>query len=199
MKIIGICGGSGSGKGTVGKLFNKENIPVIDTDALYHELTSADSPCLRELVALFGDSIVVSGALDRRALANIVFATGAEERRAQLNTVTHRHILDRAREILSQYEKDGFSYAAVDAPLLFESGFNKECDVIVCVVSPKEQRIARIMLRDGITREAAEHRIDAQLSDSFIIENSDFVIYNDATEEDLARAVCDVIRKLKEK
>ena len=69
--------------------------------------------------------------------------------------------------------------AIVDAPVLFESGFDRECDILVAVVAERELRIDRIMSRDGITRKAAEQRIDSQLSDDELISRCDYVIRND--------------------
>ena len=163
MKIIGLAGGSGSGKGAVGKIFADLDIPTVDTDAIYHEITSSDSPCLRALAAEFGAEVISgSGALNRAALAKIVFAgEGAESKRLRLNEITHKFILDEARGRLSELASRGYSLAAVDAPLLFESGFDAECDVIVSVIAPKDERIARIMQRDGITKEAAIARLES--------------------------------------
>ena len=190
MKTIGLCGGSGSGKGAVGKLFEMHGIPVIDTDAVYHEITSGLSECLSELVSFFGESIIDDkGALDRGALGKIVFSQDAEQKLAELNRITHKHILSNVRLKLSDIKASGIEYAVVDAPLLFESGFNKECDVIVAVIADKNLRIERVMARDGISRDAAVRRISSQLSDEFLIENSDFVIYNSASLSELAEKI----------
>ena len=187
MKIIGLCGGSGSGKGAVGKLFEKHGVPVIDTDAVYHELTSARSECIDELVLAFGNSIIdENGALNRPALGKIVFSDNASDKLENLNRITHKHILAKAGEMLSDFSRRGFSMAVVDAPLLFESGFNKECDVIVSVIADSDTRIKRIMSRDKISEDAAKRRIATQLGDDFLIANSDFVIRNDSTLSELA-------------
>ena len=87
MKVIGLTGGSGSGKGAVGKILNSLGIPVIDTDAIYREMTEAPCSCLSALEAEFGDSIITeSGSLNRTALAELVFSSDdSEERRARLN------------------------------------------------------------------------------------------------------------------
>ena len=84
----------------------------------------------------------------------------------------------------------------VDAPLLFESGFNRECDAVISIIADKEKRIERIALRDNITREAAEKRIAAQLSDAFLIENSDYVIENSGSTEELKGRVAEIAAKI---
>ncbi|MBO7302890.1 MAG: dephospho-CoA kinase, partial [Clostridia bacterium] len=95
MKILGLCGGSGSGKGTVARLLLKYGIPTIDTDGVYHNITSRKSECLDALVNAFGSEIIgESGALDRKRLSEIVFSSpDAATRRAELNKIAHKHVL----------------------------------------------------------------------------------------------------------
>ena len=196
MKLIGLCGGSGSGKGTVASLFAEEGFLHIDTDEVYHNLTSKKTPCLDELCRAFGEGILgVDGALDRAALSKIVFAGGSGEKRAKLNSIAHRHVLDAVREIIK--DADGkYPAVLVDAPLLFESGFDTECDLVVAVVADRERRIQRIVSRDNITLEMAGRRIDAQIADSELIARADFVIRNDSDVESLKCAVAETIKKI---
>ena len=196
MKIIGLCGGSGSGKGAVCQIFNRYGIPAIDTDMVYRDLTSAASDCLDELVTNFGDTIIESGALNRANLARIVFAEGSEDKLALLNAITHKYILGKTRDIIDGYRKEGVAAAIVDAPLLFESRFNEECDIIISVISDLDTRIARITARDGIDREAAMRRVSAQRSDSWLIDNSDFVIQNNGSIADLELQVERIINEI---
>ena len=180
MKIIGLCGGSGSGKGSVAKMFLNFNIPSIDADKVYHELTDKPSECLSELSSVFGKEILNEmGGLDRGALGKIVFyGDKAEERRKKLNTISHRHVLVKIREIISEYREKDYPAVLVDAPLLFESGFNTECDCIILVFAERETRIKRIVERDGITPSLAEKRIDAQIPDEELKSRVDYVIDN---------------------
>ncbi len=197
MKVIGLCGGSGSGKGEVGSLFLSHGIPVIDTDDVYHKLTTATSPCLDELVACFGEEIIdTSGALNRAELAKIVFAKNSQNRLEELNRISHKHILSKTRDMLSHFSDMGYEFAVVDAPLLFESGFNSECDIVISVVADKSVRVKRIMERDSLSRESAESRITSQLTDEFLISNSDFVIKNDGTLEELSESFESTLKKI---
>lgn len=195
--IIGLCGGSGSGKGAVSSCLASLGIPSIDTDKVYHELTSASSPCLDELRSEFGDAVIENGALSRKALADIVFSSdGGKERLVRLNTIAHKHILDKVRELISEFEKKGIKTVVVDAPLLFESGFDKECDLTLAVIAEREVRISRIMARDNITYEEARRRIDSQASDKWLSENADRVIENNGDIASLCARVRMLIKEI---
>lgn len=196
MKIIGICGGSGSGKTAVSELLEKYGVYRIDADQIYHDMTSRETPCLLALVAEFGDGIVgADGALDRRKLADIVFSNGASDKRARLNEISHQYVLEEMRARIAK-AAGSFQAVLVDVPLLFESRFDKECDVVVGVIAEREIRIARICARDGLERSAAERRIAAQTSDSFICSHSDYIIRNNGTRRELSDAVFQVAKKI---
>lgn len=197
MQVIGVCGGSGSGKSEVCRLFSELGIPSIDTDALYHGMISGPGELNRALAERFGAGILdENGALVRGRLAEIVFAKGAEAELADLNRISHYFILNGVRERLSKLSADGYFAALVDAPLLFESGFDRECDALLCVTAPKEMRIQRIVDRDKISRERAEARIASQKSDEYLlrrcgyhIENAGDTLALQARVEEIARAI----------
>ena len=90
----------------------------------------------------------------------------------------------------------GAAAAIVDAPVLFESGFDRECDVIVLVVAERELRITRIMSRDGITRKEAEQRINSQISDDELMLRCDYMIRNDYDLSYLKQEVKTVLKKI---
>lgn len=198
MKIIGLSGGSGSGKGMVSEIFSELSVYSIDTDALYHEMTSKKSELCDELRCEFGDTIITrTGALNRAALAKIVFSgEGSTERLERLNAITHRRILARVREIIADCSSRNISLVIVDAPLLFESGFDKECDAVISVIADRELRIERIMSRDNISRDAAERRIASQLPDEYLSAHSDYVIVNNGDVAALRKSVFDVAEKI---
>lgn len=187
MLTVGLAGGSGSGKGTVSNLFRDYGIKSINTDAVYHDLTSPGGACIAPLVAEFGKDILNSdGSLNRPALFESVFSSDdMPDRKEKLQSITHGLILQKVRDILSKMEKSGVPAVLVDAPLLFESGFDRECDLIISVIADTDIRIRRIMCRDGITQENAKKRIESQLSDDFLSKNSDFIIINNGDCESL--------------
>jgi dephospho-CoA kinase len=194
MKVIGLCGGSGSGKGVVSSLFASLGIPAIDTDAVYRELILSASPCTMALTQEFGKEILsVDGSINRSALSKLVFCgENSDYKLSRLNTITHKYILDETRKRLEKYKASGCVAAIVDAPVLFESGFNKECDLIVSVIAEREVRVNRIIQRDNISVEAAEARISKQLSNEELISKSDFVIENNSDLNSLAVRVNEV-------
>ena len=179
MLTIGLTGPSGAGKGTVASLFAAHGVPSIDTDKVYHDLLIPPSACLDELSARFGTGILTpDGMLNRGALAAIVFAEGQGTDLADLNTITHRHILAKTREMLAAYAAQGVPAVLVDAPQLFESGFDVECHHVLSVLAPRDVRLARIMARDGLDEERASARLNAQKPDEFYRSHSDAVVYN---------------------
>ena len=197
LKIIGLCGGSGSGKGEVCRAFSLLGIPSIDTDAVYHEIISHPSDCLRDLAAAFGDDIIKDGALDRKVLASRVFgAKDSPDKCKVLNSITHKYVLDEVRKKLSLLSKRGYVAALVDAPLLFESGFNRECDMVIAVLADTELRIQRIISRDNITAEQAASRIRAQRSDEWLHAHADRIITNNTDIEDLTRQVVEIYKTI---
>ena len=182
---IAIDGPSGAGKSYLSQLLRKKNIPVIDADDTYHSLLIPPSRCLDAIREAFGDGVFrEDGSLDRTALSAVVF--GSEEKLDLLNATVLGYVLDRVREILSEYEAEGRTVAAVDAPTLIESGFYTECHTVVSVLADKGIRVARIMARDGISESAARARVDAQKEDSFYIERSHIVLDNNGDEATFA-------------
>ncbi|MBO7293555.1 MAG: dephospho-CoA kinase [Clostridia bacterium] len=204
MLTVGLCGGSGSGKTLAQEAFLSAGIPCLDTDALYHAMLSSDSSLSRSLLRHFGAEVGDgTGGINRRTLASLVFEAGeaGKCRLDELNRITHGEILGECRLWLDRQRAAGAFAAVINAPLLFESGFHKECDVTVAILAPRDKRIARILSRDGITLEEAARRIDAQLDDVFLIKNTDFQIRNDGTAEALFEKVArlsDTIKKLAE-
>lgn len=201
MLIIGLCGSSGSGKGTVGRIFSEYGIPNIDTDAVYSEITSYMSPCLEELAREFGKEIISeNNTLNRDVLRKKVFdGDSSHKKRLILNRIAHKFILDETKDRLEKFKMQGLFAVIVDAPLLFESGFDKLCDVIISVVADRERCISRIILRDGISSDDAKKRLATQLSSEELIRLSHFVIENNGDESELKLAVKNVYQNILDK
>ena len=180
MIVIGLCGGTGSGKSTVSYIFHTYGVEILDADVIYHEITSYMSDCLMALREAFGDSIIKENRLDRSSLAALVFqGERREQNRKLLNSITHKYVQEEIERRIRDHQSCGVEKVLLDVPLLFESDIDKICDILVCVTAPLEVRIERLMARDGITREHALARINAQLDDAFLITHTHFHIVND--------------------
>ena len=199
MKVLGLTGPSGSGKGYTDRIFASFGVPFLDTDEVYHALVNTDSPCTRELRARFGDFVIrEDGALDRKVMASYVFCGGDEEkaRLSLLNRITHKYVLESARAWISQKQKEGYNAVMIDAPLLYESGFSEECDAVIAVLASKALRVERIRSRDGIDEAAAISRINAQPSDDFYKARADFILYNDSDGDAVKKEAAKILSSL---
>ena len=197
MKIIGLTGQSGAGKSTAADILREADIPVLDADEVYRSLTVPGSPLLSELRTAFGDEILSSdGGLDRKALAARVFAD--PEERGKLNEIAHRAVIEKMDDLLLKLGKAGIPLAAVDAPQLFEAGFDRRCDCIIAVTAPENELLARITARDGITREAAKARLSAQYDEAFFRTHCTYVIENNGTRAALQARIREILSSIRE-
>ena len=174
--IVGITGGSGSGKTTALKVLESFDAVILDCDAIYHELLKTDQALLRAIETRFPGT-VVNGVLQRKRLGQIVFAH--PEALSDLNRITHSAVIDEVRKHLGGPEK----LVAIDAIALFESGLDALCHVTVAVTAPLDIRVERLMARDNISKEYALSRIQAQPSDEAFAQKCDHTLVNDGTEE----------------
>jgi len=159
---------------------------VIDTDAVAREVVEPPSPVLESIRAEFGSGVIAAdGRLDREALGRIVFADVNKRRR--LNEITHPEILKRVLARIGRYPPSALVVVVV--PLLFESGFERNCQKVLAVVAPEQQRLARIISRDGLTEAEARARVRAQLAESEYEHRGDFVLRNVGDMASLERDV----------
>ena len=180
MTLIGITGGSGCGKTTALTQFKKRGALVLDCDKVYHELLQADTVLIAELSKAFPGT-VKEGKLDRKRLAEIVFQ---DRKKLQLlNEISHRRIDKEIRHRLTDWAMQGGTLAVIDAIELIGSGLSEKCDFTIAVTASDEARIARIMTRDGISREQAELRIQAQKPNSYFEEHCDIAVQNDGDQK----------------
>lgn len=175
--IIGITGGTGCGKTTLLDLFREIGGTVLDCDAIYHRLLDTDQELLNAIEARF-PGVVNNGSLDRKALGAIVFSD--KEKLEALNKITHRAILNEVTRLLTPAPK----LAAVDAIALHDSGLAKLCDITVAITAPTDDRMKRIIARDGISLEYAQARIAAQPSNEDFSSLCHYSLHNSGTEED---------------
>ena len=181
MKVVGVTGGSGTGKSTAVKALEAVGALVIDCDRIYHGLLETDSELINELNDSF-EGVIIGGRLDRRALGAIVF--NDSEALKKLNTVTHFHVRNEVKRLLRTHAMNGGTLAAIDASELFDGHADEMCTLTVGIIAEREKRIERITARDGISREYAEKRVSAQHDDAYFREKCDIIIENNSTKEE---------------
>jgi len=177
---VGLTGGIGAGKSAVAAIFARLGAFVIDTDSLGREVVAPGSAALSEIAVLW-PSAVKDGTLDRSALAEIVFRQPVELER--LNALLHPRIRKLAADRESR-AKPGQPIVHV-VPLLFETGYDRFVDKSVLVAAPLEERIARIVERDGMSGNEARLRMATQIAPEAARTRADYVIENDGTLEQL--------------
>lgn len=199
---LGLTGGIGSGKTTVSQLFGKRGVPIVDADAIVHELQAPGAPALAELAEAFGAEILTpDGALDRARLADIVFRD--PEARRRLGLIIHPKVGLEMRNRVDAAREANEPLVIADIPLLLE-GQREGRDtaaalgldgILVVWVSPEVQ-LERARARDGFSREEAQRRIDAQMPIDEKRALADFVIDNSGSVEETDRQVEALYRRL---
>jgi dephospho-CoA kinase len=176
MLKIGITGSIGAGKSTVAGIFKVLGVPVFDADATAKNILNSD-PLLREQVtAAFGSETYKNGLLDRKYLATLVFNN--PEQLAKLNALVHPATIQAANAWAKHCEEQGAPYIVKEAALLFEAGTNVGLDFIIGVTAPEDLRIARVMVRDHVTREEVVKRMQHQLDDTEKMKRCHIVLDN---------------------
>lgn len=185
MLIFGITGGTGAGKSAVSAMFAEYGVYVIDGDKVARKVCEPGEACLDELVSHLGREILNDdGTMNRAKTAQMVFSE--PEKLAILTEVTHKYI---NKTIQDELEKENPEMAAIDGAVIIGSPVEKNCEFIVSVVADEKVRLERIIERDNISTEAALRRISAQPDEAFYINNSKYIIRNDAGLGELEREV----------
>ena len=180
MTVFGITGGTGCGKTTALNEIDALGGLVIDCDAVYHRLGATSVDLREKLTARFGD-VYDDGVLNTKKIGQVVFYD--PQALLELNAITHGAVGDEVARMLRVYAMEGGTLAAVDAIALIESGMAEKYRPLVGVLAPVEERVRRIMARDGIDEDYARHRISSQKSDDFYREHCDQILMNDSTQE----------------
>lgn len=175
--IIGITGGTGCGKTTLLRAIEEAHGLVLDCDAIYHELLTSD-PRLPAAIENRFPGTVENGVLQRKKLGALVFSDPAALE--DLNAITHSAV---KAEVLRRLEEKP-ALAAIDAIALFEGGLAELCDLTVAVTAPAEDRVRRLMARDGISEEYARKRIAAQHDEAWFRSRCDRILENTGSKED---------------
>lgn len=170
---VAICGGIGSGKSTICRMFAERGVAHYDSDSRAKALMNGSIELREALVAEFGEECYVGGELNRAYLASKVF--GSDEQLAKLNSIVHPAV---KADFLHWAEEQEGDYCIVETAILFESGFDVLVDQKVAILAPQPLRVMRAMERDGASKEQIESRIKAQMSDDELMARCDFAIVN---------------------
>ena len=178
---VGLTGGIGSGKTTIANLFALHfSIPIYIADTKAKELVANNKQLQQEIVTLLGEDAFVEGRYNTSFVAQEVFSN--KEKLDKLNAIIHPYV---QQDFLQWKQSQQAPYVIKEAAILFESGSYRDCDFIIMVTAPLEERIKRVMLRDKIDRETVEKRIKNQWNDEKKIELSTFVIENREIDKNL--------------
>lgn len=197
-KLIGLTGRSGAGKSAAAAIFAELGFPLIDADAVYHAIISQDTPCTEELVATFGDEIrKKEGGIDRKKLGKSIFGKpNTADLLHSLNQITHKYIMANIRDAVRSYREKNLRAVILDAPQLFEANADRECDAVLGILAPDEVCIARITLRDGISKESAAQRLSAQLPAEFFRQRCTAVLENTGDLTALKAGICQFLKDI---
>ena len=191
MLKVGITGSIGAGKSTACKALEWYNIHVFNCDEESKKILFNNLP---KIIELFGDSVLENGEFKKYLLSKIVFAD--KSKLEQLNNILHPLVHDALEAFYEKYKAE--KIIVVENAILFESGSDKKVDYIVTIAADEEIRVKRAMLRDNVKEEDVRLRIKHQLSQEFKIEHSDFVIYNNGDDLELAQQVDKLVKFLNE-
>ncbi|HHL39692.1 MAG TPA: dephospho-CoA kinase [Deltaproteobacteria bacterium] len=194
--VLGVTGGMATGKSLVTAMLKELGAEVVDADAIAREIVEPGREALSEIVRRFGDGVIAAdGALDRKALAEIVFADA--RKLAALCEITHPRIrAEIRRRIRELKKKDPQALIVVDAPLLFETGLDREMDKVLVVCAPEHLQLERARSRDGLTEEQARSRMKAQMPLEEKLRRADYVVDNSSTVERTRERVEELYREL---
>lgn len=204
MKIIGLTGGIGTGKSTAADYLKQKGLVHIDADDISRSLTAEGSRLLPVLDRTFGPEakmgvpgikvLNADGTLDRKALASVVFSDTSKKDR--LNDIMFGEIIRIIDERIETSRNIGASAVLIDAPLLFESGLDSKCDIIILITADLDTRIDRVCARDGVSAQDVMDRIKNQMSDEKKAAGSDMIIDNSGTQQEFILKLEDVIRRI---
>lgn len=190
--FLGLTGGIGCGKSTVARMFETCGAYVIDADVIARSMFNPGTQTRAYLDETYGsDMLDGSGEINRKYLADQIFSN--ELRRAELEEVMHPELSREVARLRAEHEPS--QVVVYDSPLLVEKGLGRECDAIVVVTAPLEQRIERLVAR-GLDRNDISRRMEIQATDAQRVAVADFVIANDSSEADLEAKVLAVWQKI---
>ena len=194
MRVIGLTGGIACGKSTISAALEEMGASIIDGDVLSRELTAPGGPALPAIRERFGDGVFhPDGTLNRRALGDVIF--GSDEARARLDAIMQPMLRRMITGGIERARLSGADLCVLDMPLLYEAGLETLCDRVWCAWIPRETQLARLMARDGFTRDEAEARLRSQLPADEKAARADVVIDTGGSIQDTADRLPALLRE----
>ncbi len=194
MHIIGLTGAIACGKSSIADELRNFGAKTLDIDKVTKELLEYGGSLYSSYVQRYGNIVLnENGGLNKKAVADIIFNNESE--RQWVNSVAHPVLLNRARDFLTECADNGEFLAVLEVPLLFEAGWDNLVDEVWAVRIPRKMQIKRLMARDGITRQDAETRINAQMSADEIAARADVVIDNTQLKIKIRKQILNLMRK----
>ncbi|MGO2722403.1 MAG: dephospho-CoA kinase [Lactobacillus sp.] len=193
--VLGITGGIATGKSTVDAFLREKQLPIVDSDAIAHQLLALGAAGWVNVKTTFGEKFLnADQTIDRAALGRYVFTN--PEALAQLNMLNHPLIYAEIKRQIAAYRQQGAALIVFDAPLMYETGGEKLCDYVLVVTTTSALQLKRLMTRNQISRRAALARIHSQLPLAVKIAKADFVINNVGSKAELRRKLDQVIASI---
>ncbi len=174
MIIVGLTGGIGSGKTTIGSFFNELGVPIYIADVEAKKLMNTDEVLIKQITFLLGDQSYIDGKLNRAYIANEVFSSPKLLKR--LNSIVHPAV---KKHFLKWASEQNAPYVIKEVAILFENGGHLDCDYTILVTAPKNDRIARVMKRDQASENDVIKRMNSQWTDNRKTAMADVLIENE--------------------
>jgi dephospho-CoA kinase len=195
IRRIALTGGIATGKSHVRADFEALGVPTIDADVLAREAVAPGSPGLAAVTSRFGRGVLdASGAIDRRALAAIVFAD--PDARRDLERIIHPFVQNAIDDWFASLDASTHRFAIADIPLLYEAGRDDDFEAVIVAACDPATQIRRVMARDGLSEAEARQRLESQLPIDDKVRRADYVIRTEGTGEERTAQVRAVHRRL---
>lgn len=190
---VGLTGNYGMGKTTVAELFRKLGAYTINADEVVNELFK-DESVIFEIKKLFGEEVIKDGVVNKKYIADIVFENPLM--RVYLENILHPKVFEKIDEIVSKIPSRGEpKIVIIEAPVIFERGYQNRFDIIITVYTSEEIAIERLQ-KKGISKQEALKRFKNQFPIDMKKSKSDFVIDNSGSIEDTKKQVEEIFNKL---
>ncbi|MDP3792070.1 MAG: dephospho-CoA kinase [Candidatus Omnitrophota bacterium] len=193
MAIVGLTGGFGTGKSFVAKIFKKLGARIVDADKLAHNTLKKGSSTYKNIVSVFGRSILdTKGLIDRKSLGKIAFSD--KRKIARLNSIIHPVVIKKIKDEIRSSKNE---VLVVDAPLICETSLLGLVNVLVVVKSSREKQVDRCVKKFNLKKEDIYKRMECQMPLKAKIGKADYVVDNNGTRKETKKQVVKIWQDLK--